>query len=93
MGAYSPTPLINKELEKKIIEKIVKPTLLALKKGNNPYKGFLYVGLMIKNNEPYLIEYNVRMGDPECQVILPRLKTDIVKIIKNCVQDNLKILR
>ena len=93
MGAYSPAPLINKELEKKIIEKIVKPTLLALKKGNNPYKGFLYVGLMIKNNEPYLIEYNVRMGDPECQVILPRLKTDLVKIIKNCVQDNLKNIK
>ena len=48
---------------------------------------------MIKNNEPYLIEYNVRMGDPECQVILPRLKTDIVKIIKNCVQDNLKNIK
>ncbi len=93
MGAYSPAPLINKELEKKIIEKIVKPTLRALKKGNNPYKGFLYVGLMIKNKEPYLIEYNVRMGDPECQVILPRLKTDIVKIIKSCVQDNLKNIK
>ena len=68
----------------------MKPTLLALKRKNNPYKGFLYVGLMIKNNEPYLIEYNVRMGDPECQVILPRLKTDIVKIFLNTVKDNLK---
>ena len=76
MGAYSPAPIINKKIEKKIINKIVKPTLKALKK-KKPYKGFLYVGLMIKNNEPYLIEYNVRMGDPECQVILPRLKTDI----------------
>ena len=46
--------------------------------------GFLYVGLMIKNNEPYLIEFNGRMGDPECQVLLPRIKTDLVKIIKNC---------
>ncbi len=90
MGAYSPAPIINKSIEKKIINKIVKPTLLALKRKNNPYKGFLYVGLMIKNNEPYLIEYNVRMGDPECQVILPRLKTDIVKIFLNTIKNNLK---
>ena len=90
MGAYSPAPVINKKLEKKIINKIVKPTLLALKRKKNPYSGFLYVGLMIKNNQPYLIEYNVRMGDPECQVILPRLKTDFVKIIKNSVANNLK---
>ena len=80
MGAYSPAPIINKNLEKKIINKIVNPTLLALKKKKKPYTGFLYVGLMIKNNEPYLIEYNVRMGDPECQVIIPRLSTDILKI-------------
>ena len=90
MGAYSPAPVINKKLEKKIINKIVKPTLSALKRKKNPYSGFLYVGLMIKNNQPYLIEYNVRMGDPECQVILPRLKTDFVKIIKNSVANNLK---
>ncbi len=81
MGAYSPAPILNNSLEKKIISKIVKPTLLALKKKKNPYRGFLYVGLMVKNNEPYLIEYNIRMGDPECQVILPRLKTDLIKII------------
>ena len=83
MGAYSPAPIINKNLEKKIIKKIVNPTLLALKKKKKPYTGFLYVGLMIKNNEPYLIEYNVRMGDPECQVIIPRLSTDILKIFNN----------
>ena len=83
MGAYSPAPIINKNLEKKIINKIVNPTLLALKKKKKPYTGFLYVGLMIKNNEPYLIEYNVRMGDPECQVIIPRLSTDILKIFNN----------
>ena len=93
MGAYSPAPIINKEVENKIIEKIVKPTLSALKKKKQPYKGILYVGLMIKNNEPYLIEYNVRMGDPECQVILPRLKTDLVSIIKNTINDNLKNIK
>jgi len=89
MGAYSPAPLINKELEKKIINKIVKPTLLALKDKKKPYTGFLYVGLMVKKNEPYLIEYNVRMGDPECQVILPRLKTDLVKIFNATLNNRL----
>jgi phosphoribosylamine--glycine ligase len=87
MGAYSPAPIMNKNLEKKIINRIVEPTLNALKKKNNSYTGFLYVGLMIKNNQPYLIEYNVRMGDPECQVIMPRLKTDLVKLI-NASLDN-----
>ena len=89
MGAYSPARLINKKLEKKIIKKIVKPTLLDLKKRNKDYTGFLYVGLMIKNNEPYLIEYNVRMGDPECQVIIPKLKTDIVRIFDNATKNKL----
>ena len=79
MGAYSPSSIVNKTIENKIIKKIVKPTLDALKRKRKPYTGFLYVGLMIKNGEPYLIEFNVRMGDPECQVILPRLKTDFLK--------------
>jgi len=90
MGAYSPAPIINKSIEKKIIDRIVKPTLLALKRKNNPYTGFLYVGLMIKNDDPFLIEYNVRMGDPECQVILTRLKTDLIKLIDNTVMNKLK---
>ena len=93
MGAYSPAPIINKSLEKKIIKRIVKPTLQALKKEKQPYTGFLYVGLMIKNNEPYLIEYNVRMGDPECQVILPRLKTDLLKIIIFSIRNKLKKIK
>ena len=90
MGAYSPAPIITKKLEKKIILKIVKPTLNALRVKGKSYKGFLYVGLMIKNNEPFLIEYNIRMGDPECQAILPRLKTDLVKIVENTIQNKLK---
>ena len=93
MGAYSPAPIITNSLEKKIISKIVKPTLLALKRENNSYTGFLYVGLMIKNNEPYLIEYNIRMGDPECQVILPRLKTDLVSIIQSTISNKLKDIK
>ena len=90
MGAYSPAPIITKKLEKKIILKIVKPTLNALRVKGKSYKGFLYVGLMIKNNEPFLIEYNIRMGDPECQAILPRLKTDLVKIVENTIKNKLK---
>ena len=93
MGAYSPAPIINSTLEKKIIKIIVEPNLQALKKKKSPYKGFLYVGLMIVNNEPYLIEYNIRMGDPECQVILPRLETDFLKIINKEINDNLKKLK
>ena len=89
MGAYSPAPIINHKLEKKIINKIVKPTLNALKLKKKSYTGFLYVGLMIKNNEPYLIEYNIRMGDPECQVIIPRLNTDILKIFNAAVSNKL----
>ena len=93
MGAYSPAPIVTKKLEKKIISKIIKPTLKTFKNRKNPYQGFLYAGLMIKNDEPYLIEYNIRMGDPECQVILPRLKTDIVKIFANATENNLKDLK
>ena len=81
MGAYSPSLLINQHLEKKILEKIIKPTIKGLKDMGSEYKGFLYAGLMIVNNEPYLIEYNVRMGDPECQTILPKLKTDLTEIL------------
>ncbi len=93
MGAYSPAPIINKNLEEKIIKRIVRPTLLALKNKKKPYTGFLYVGLMIIKNEPYLIEYNVRMGDPECQVILPRLKTDLVKVFNATISDSLNKIK
>ena len=89
MGAYSPSKLINKELEEKIIKKIIEPTLSGLKELGSKYRGFLYAGLMIVNNEPYLIEYNVRMGDPECQTILPRLKTDFLEILISCCEKNL----
>ena len=89
MGAYSPSRLINNDLEDKILSKIIKPTLKGLKDLGTDYKGFLYAGLMIVENEPYLIEYNVRMGDPECQTILPKLKTDLVKILEACCDKKL----
>ena len=92
MGAYSPSGLINKNLENKIIEKIILPTLKAIEEMGEKYKGFLYAGLMILDNEPFLIEYNVRMGDPECQTILPLLKTDLIDIFNACCDQNLENL-
>ena len=89
MGAYSPSRLINENLEKKIVEKIIKPTLLGLSELGSEYKGFLYTGLMIVKDEPYLIEYNVRMGDPECQTILPKLSSDIADIFIATCEGNL----
>jgi len=93
MGAYSPSRLINPALEEKILNKIIKPTIQALRDMGSNYKGFLYAGLMIVKGEPYLIEYNVRMGDPECQTILPKLKTDLLEIIEACCQEKLKDLK
>jgi len=90
MGAYSPSRLISNDLEDKILSKIIKPTLKGLSNLGTEYKGFLYAGLMIVENEPYLIEYNVRMGDPECQTILPKLKTDLVEIIEACCNKKLE---
>ncbi len=89
MGAYCPSNLIDKKLEKKIINKIIEPTFKAMKDLGNDYSGFLYAGLMIKNNNPYLIEYNVRMGDPECQVILPLLKSNFLELILACNEKRL----
>ena len=89
MGAYSPSRLINKELENKIIKKIIEPTIKGLKDIGTNYKGFLYAGLMIIKGEPFLIEYNVRMGDPECQTILPKLETDLLKIFLACCTQTL----
>jgi len=89
MGAYSPSRLINNNLEDKILNKIIKPTLKGLSDFGTDYKGFLYAGLMIIENEPYLIEYNVRMGDPECQTILPKLKSDLTEIFFACCDKKL----
>ena len=93
MGAYSPSRLISKEMENKIINKIIKPTLKGLAELGSKYKGFLYAGLMIVNNEPFLIEYNVRMGDPECQTILPKLKTDLSEVFLACCNESLDKLK
>ncbi|MFP3158993.1 MAG: phosphoribosylamine--glycine ligase, partial [Hydrogenobaculum sp.] len=83
MGAYSPAPIINKELDKKIIEKIVKPVMYGLEQEGLNYTGFLYIGLMISEGEPYVLEFNVRLGDPEAQVLMMRLKKDLLDIVNN----------
>ena len=81
MGAYSPTPVIDSELSKKIQEEIIDKTILALKKEDIDFKGFLYAGIMIHNKTPYVLEYNVRMGDPECQPILMRFNSDLLEYL------------
>ena len=80
MGAISPVPFVNNILLNKIEEQIVKPTINGLKKDKLPYKGFIFIGLIVVDSQPMVIEYNVRMGDPETEVVLPRLNTDLVEI-------------
>ena len=93
MGAYSPSRLESTNLNNKILNKIIKPTLKGLDDLNTNFQGFLYAGLMIVNDEPYLIEYNVRMGDPECQTILPKLKTDFGEVIEACINKTLNMIK
>jgi phosphoribosylamine--glycine ligase len=93
MGAYSPAKLLTSQLEEKIKKKIIEPTLMAMDKLGHPYKGFLYAGLMINKGEPYLIEYNIRMGDPECQVLMMRLETDLLEVIDYSTQGKLNNLK
>ena len=93
MGAYSPSPLLTKKIEKKIKKKIIEPTLKAMKNSGHPYRGFLYAGLMIKKDEPYLIEYNIRMGDPECQVLMMRLDSDLLDIIDLTTKNKLNNIK
>ena len=81
MGAYSPTPLSTPDLLEHVGSEIIQPTLNAMSKRGHPYTGFLYVGLMIVDGKPYVIEFNVRMGDPETQVVLPLLKSSLFELL------------
>ena len=90
MGAYSPAPIFDNEIKKQVDEEIIKPTLKALVKQGHPYKGVLYAGLMIKNNHAKLVEYNIRFGDPECQVLMLRMKSDIVELMLECIDGKIK---
>jgi len=82
MGAISPVPFANEEFMKKIKERVVIPTINGLQKDNLPYKGFVFIGLIKVENDPFVIEYNVRLGDPETEVVLPRLKNDLVEVFQ-----------
>tara|TARA_B100000886_G_scaffold62959_1_gene39158 strand:- start:29028 stop:30290 length:1263 start_codon:yes stop_codon:yes gene_type:complete len=90
MGAYSPSYLIKDDIESKIINRIIKPTLVGMKKIGSPFSGILYAGLMINNGDPKLIEYNIRFGDPECQILMMRMKSDFLEIVINTIEKNLK---
>ncbi|MEX0844028.1 MAG: phosphoribosylamine--glycine ligase, partial [Balneolaceae bacterium] len=86
MGAYSPAPVVSDEILARVEKEIIEPTISGMKEEENPYAGILYCGLMITSDGPKVVEYNCRFGDPECQVILPRLKSDLLEIIVACTQ-------
>ena len=90
MGAYSPTPIIDKDLSQKIQEKIIDKTISSLRNEGITFKGFLYAGIMLKDGEPYVLEYNVRMGDPECQPILMRMDSDLFEYLAGSVEGTLE---
>ena len=92
MGAYSPTPIIDDHLASEIQEKIIDKTIVSMNKEGIEFKGFLYAGIMIKDGMPYVLEYNVRMGDPECQPILMRLDSDLYEYLFASYEGNLKDL-
>lgn len=90
MGAYAPSPLASAELIKRVENEIVHPTLQTLKSENNPFCGVLFVGLMIVKNEPFVLEYNVRFGDPECEVLMPLIDGNLAEILKNAADGKLE---
>lgn len=93
MGAYTPTPLCNQALMDKIADKIIAPALKGCESENHPFCGVLFAGIMVVNAEPILLEFNVRFGDPECEVLLPMLQTPLIEILDSCVQGKIKDLK
>jgi phosphoribosylamine--glycine ligase len=93
MGAYSPAPIVGPAMVDKIMNRIVLPTVRALAREGRPYSGLLYAGLMIRNEEPLLLEYNARFGDPECQPLLMRLKSDLLPALHACAEGRMDDIR
>lgn len=93
MGAYAPTPLATKELIQKIENEVVKPTLEGMQEEGAPFCGVLFVGIMVVNNEPYVLEFNVRFGDPECEVIMPLIDGEISEILYEAAVGRLKPIK
>ncbi len=89
MGAYSPAPVLTPDLEARVMAEIIEPTVRTMREDGTPYSGVLYAGLMLTADGPKLIEYNARLGDPECQVLMMRLQTDLVEIMLACALGNL----
>ncbi len=89
MGAFSPSPLLTPDLEARVMREIVDPVIAAMKAGDSPFRGFLYVGLMLTTEGPKVIEFNVRLGDPEAQVVLPRLRCDLAELLMAAASDGI----
>lgn len=90
MGAYSPAPVLTSELQARVMAEIIEPTVRTMREEGNPYQGVLFAGLMLTADGPKLIEYNARFGDPECQVLMMRLRSDLVPILLACAQGTLE---
>ena len=92
MGAYAPTPLINEELYKKVEERVIKPTLKGMESEGNSFEGVLFIGLMIVKGEPIVLEYNVRFGDPECEILMPLIESSVSELFYKAATQDLKNL-
>ena len=90
MGAYSPAPVVTESVHRRVMDEVILPTVRGMAAEGHPYTGFLYVGLMIVDGNPYVIEFNVRMGDPETQVVLPLLKSSLFELLWNATEGKLK---